>query len=513
MIIYLPNGPLFASSTNSAETGTQNDSPERPVAPQRALASASLATVVTVNYRLHRDTEDGDNSGGSGSGKTAHKYPTPVHDTLAGFDWISRHLKPSQLCVYGTHIGGSLAMMLALTEPLSLRAIAAKEPMCDWVGLDDYCQMAPETDSIASQGQLSDGDRRTAAGSDESSATDGDGATAHHGHRKRGRKKKQAPPDVVPLLESRTKLFPKPANYFDPFASPALFLRSAGKDCPKSFLTYLTGPEYPVPILQRPHSTPEDEEWYSNLFATDPDVDMLPEGVESPQSPSSDKDVRRRKSLSRWPPYGLDYGLESYGLKTGPPLSDRLVLPDVRIFVHDDIAHDGLLDADAILGGQVISRSPSRWETTSYDESSSAAGQTQTESTTETPSESTTETDTDPKDEDTGKPRRAPRGSLGDVSKSMAGDTVLARQGAEMVSLMHHACFWGHPSGFGEDRVRMVRVPHSAEQIADTSSPSSSSSSSPGAPAAPAQSARDEEAMFTEKIAGKWFHHVFQEKK
>ena len=243
------------------------------------------------------------------------RYPIPVHDTLAGFDWLLRNLKPSRLTVFGSHIGGSLALMLALTEAQSLKAVAALDPICDWVGLDDYC-----TVSIVGQ---SDG----SSSNSEKSVTP-------------GRKSKTVPGDLLHLLEMRRKLFRGPSGYFDAFASPVLFLRAAGRETPKTFPEYLTGPEYPVPVLELPLEA-EGEEQAALL-----DSYALPEGDEEGDQREEEEEergeddkrvVHRRKALLRWPPYGLDYGLgkthNSSRLGIGRL---QMTLPSTRVYVRDD---------------------------------------------------------------------------------------------------------------------------------------------------------------------------------
>lgn len=110
--------------------------------------------------------------------------------------------------------------------------------------------------------------------------------------------------------------------------------------------------------------------------------------------------IRRRKALSRWPPYGLDYG-HSGRTWSGPgPGIARLqvTLPWVRVFLSRGDMSAGLVD---------------------------------------------------------------PESSSNSVTKQKeadSGSTVLARQGEEMVSVMQRACFWGREKGFGERRVTLSRV-------------------------------------------------------
>ena len=44
-----------------------------------------------------------------------------------------------RLGILGTHIGGSVTLMLALTEAKSINAEAAlSKPVCDWTVVDEY---------------------------------------------------------------------------------------------------------------------------------------------------------------------------------------------------------------------------------------------------------------------------------------------------------------------------------------------------------------------------------------
>ncbi|KAJ5669600.1 hypothetical protein N7462_010670 [Penicillium macrosclerotiorum] len=414
VILFLPSGPLFQGILSGvSEKKVCSDAQARELliwkqqteeymaqTPQHALATATSATVVTVNYRLgtHQgvsvsegsaipDTSDAkpeleqcDSAGYSR--ERIYRYPTPVHDTLAGFDWIQANLRPARIGVFGSHIGGSLALMLALTEPQSVHAVAALEPICDWPGLDEYC---------ISKGLGKD------RGIDNANDR---GLLPSKIKRRRISKKKispmRAPPDLVPLLEARERFFASPERYFDSFASPILFLRSAGRDVPQAFPKYLTGPDDPVPVLKdaridgslEHQCAPDSSVWEQDMYPA-----AESEGKESSNS------VRRRKAISRWPPYGLDYGL-SGGSRSRPGQEIgrlQITLPWTQVFVSDYIGR--------------LSRGV------------------------EPSSESSV------------------------VSKeSESISTVLAKQGEEMVSMMRRACFWGREKGFGERRATLCRV-------------------------------------------------------
>ncbi|KAJ5387740.1 hypothetical protein N7509_010281 [Penicillium cosmopolitanum] len=297
VILYLPPGPLFRAggehSAPDSERAAQNRENKaritKEISPQHVLASVTAATVVTVEYRLGNIGEE-DARGSMASpkspppgspnlvstgemGSSFYQYPTPFHDAITGFDWIQDNLRPTQLGVFGSHIGGSLALMLALTEAEKVNAVAAAAPICDWPGLDEYCLGNAET---------IDGPRKSS---------------------KKKASKAVAPPDLVPLLDARKQLFSSFERCFDAFASPILFLRSAGRDVPKAFPQYLTGPEYPIPVLQETrvatmerYGAADTSIWERNIYPTDEESNE----IELP--------TRRRKALSRWPPYGLDYG-------------------------------------------------------------------------------------------------------------------------------------------------------------------------------------------------------------
>lgn len=387
MILYLPPGPLFGPMNEGPTSGSnrkhvswdsrdRNSTPSNTQQLQHVLASTTAATVVTVEYRLGNigdiaqraisssqqiSTDSPEPVSTYQDGSSFYQYPTPIHDTIAGFDWIQNNLRPGQLGVYGSHIGGSLALMLALTEAQTVKAVTATDPICDWPGLDEYC--------IRETGNMDSPTKRP----------------------KKRTSRTVAPSDLVPLLDARSRLFPSFERCFDAFASPILLLRSAGRDVPKEFPEYLMGAEYPVPVLRETskmvdpkRSRGDDSTWDSDIDSTD--------GETSEQNLVP---TRRRKALSRWPPYGLDYGLSGNTSSQASPGIRRLevALPWVRIFSTIDKA------------------------SLSESEKSSIP--------------STKDTD------------------------SVVSSTVLTRQSEEMISLMRRACFFGREKGYGERRVTM----------------------------------------------------------
>lgn len=161
-----------------------------PTSIARVLAQpcSAAANVVTVHYRL--------------------PFPTAIHDTLAAYDWALRHMTPqralARIGVYGEAIGGSLACMLALTEcrlgegrPV---AAALRSPILDWVALDLFASI-----NLAAM---------TREAGDTTAMTI---------------ERYQLELDILQRLKRAAfSSFRNSVSSFDPFASPLLFLRSAG---------------------------------------------------------------------------------------------------------------------------------------------------------------------------------------------------------------------------------------------------------------------------------------------
>ncbi|EMC99501.1 hypothetical protein BAUCODRAFT_57280, partial [Baudoinia panamericana UAMH 10762] len=173
-ILYLPRVPALLGN-------------ERDDANIKAFLEQQSHPVVSIKYRLSRE----------------HPYPMPIHDVVTGFDWVKENLLPKRaisragradhigkVAVCGELVGGGLAAMLALTEcrvgQPGVVAAALKDPLVDWV-------------------DVLDGPREIVGGI----VSDGNG-----------------------LHSLRSQAFRKPEHYFDPFASPMLFLRSAGLEIP-----------------------------------------------------------------------------------------------------------------------------------------------------------------------------------------------------------------------------------------------------------------------------------------
>ena len=150
----------------------------------------------------------------------------PLHDTLAGYDWVVKHLASnevglSNLGVCGELIGGGLAAALALTEGRRLtedgphiRAAVLGNPIADWTAMYHVAKPKP----LAGVPTLPKPKRRRKAAKapswDSYAFSEALGADA--------------------LLRARNTLFASPQHCFDPFASPILFFRTPGVEVPSA---------------------------------------------------------------------------------------------------------------------------------------------------------------------------------------------------------------------------------------------------------------------------------------
>ena len=198
-IIYLPRGPL------GEDTLPQPSS-------LATLALSANVTVIRVNYRLSRD----------------RRYPLPVHDVAAGFDWVTRHLVHGdnghrdldkafgRVGICGELFGGSLAAALALTEchtrKAGIRAAVFGNPITDWTAI--YPVAKPGQEENAPLQPFKKKRKAVAAKvSWEAFA-------------------KSPLLSSAAVLKARNTYFTAPEDYFDPFASPLLFFKTPMTEVP-----------------------------------------------------------------------------------------------------------------------------------------------------------------------------------------------------------------------------------------------------------------------------------------
>lgn len=220
--VYAPRVPRLLFDTNSSSTLN-----ELPIA--------------QINYRWNvpQGTSPGASPGVSNSPNLAtHGFPTPLHDTLHAYTWLTTSFLPSfipnssdpsplrspspyasafsqaarrkhvrPLLIYGSFLGGTLASSLSLTEtqirPVtsSIEGVIVRNGVFDWSQVvtsrpSSALNRLPATDEIATGRDVW---------------------------------------DIAALHTLKTHLFTSPASAFDPFASPVLFFRSPGLSVPSYF--------------------------------------------------------------------------------------------------------------------------------------------------------------------------------------------------------------------------------------------------------------------------------------
>ncbi|SMR51484.1 unnamed protein product [Zymoseptoria tritici ST99CH_3D1] len=256
--IFLPRGPLLSNPPDDASNVS-------------ILRSVLPCHVVQINYRW----------------SAVDKFPTPIHDVMAGYDWIVSNFLPKRaftrpgcseragrVIVCGELAGGQLATALALTEcRLGEPGIVAANvnlPIFDWTELDEL--------------------KGTTASSNGLNST--------------------------ALLKQRSALFRKPQDYYDSFASPGLFFRSASSQVPG-----------------RVEDSPSDEmDELASLERMDffREQVTLENAITQPADTESDpmivsQLVKQRKASRRFPSKALKLRLPQFRISTGTesPLLDQ----------------------------------------------------------------------------------------------------------------------------------------------------------------------------------------------
>lgn len=250
MLIFLPRGPFLHN-------------PAHETAALAILRARLPHIIVKINYRLSKD----------------RNYPTPIHDTLAGYDWIVKNLllkrsisrpgrpdRVGHVAVCGELIGGGLATMLALTEcrigQLGVLSAAINNPIVDWpnIGLAHPKKPSESTNTA----------EMTTASEDQ-------------------------------LIRLRQQLFKKPEQFFDPFASPTLFFRSAGLPIPAA------ASEAPLDDLEHLAYLEREEYYQQNIDANVTDASQALSPSERPL----------RRASKRYPSAALGLRLPSFYISAG----------------------------------------------------------------------------------------------------------------------------------------------------------------------------------------------------
>ncbi|KAI1801935.1 hypothetical protein F4811DRAFT_531803 [Daldinia bambusicola] len=162
---------------------------------------------------------------------TPLSWPIPVHDTTRAYDWIIQNLSPPpdqrrSVYLYGSYLGASIAVSLALTETrphekMAVRGCVAFNGIYNWTKfLPDHPINKPDSDIGAEEVLLRQND-------------------AH-----------------FRLMKQYTEaLFGNPNHLFDPFASPTLFFITPGLYAPSSFAKSAPSPGEELLLFNPPKSS------------------------------------------------------------------------------------------------------------------------------------------------------------------------------------------------------------------------------------------------------------------
>ena len=301
-----------------------------------SLVLGANATVVHLQYRL----------------SSTHPYPTPIHDTLAGYDWVLKHLvrsagphnawesskKAIGLGVCGELMGASLAATLALTECHThrpgVKVAALGNPISDWTQMHSLQK---------------------------------DGITRSEGQEKDMSKEQEQPPKrgkkvsiedsfvafasnpILPassLLAARTELFTLPEKYFDPFASPLLFFRTASSDLPFDYISPITSPvsseteqDAPMEWIRKRRAHRRHPPMNSGLKIPKTRIDVGEESALRDQGWDLVDSMRRSVDL-----YEQERGFGSYADDSGLRGEQRVLLrmrPGAGLWTDDDLVEVG----------------------------------------------------------------------------------------------------------------------------------------------------------------------------
>lgn len=293
MLLRLPPGPTLSETAQPIQEASDH--------------AHQYPTMVTINYRLSSplpftstDTLD-------------YRYPSPIHDVCTSFAYLIQTILPElfsqsqeegeapAIDIGSSHIGAALATTLALTEPNAISAVRLEDPVVDWCMFDEHAGLHQIIPSKSKKAQLSADPEAIA-----------DAARA--------------------FIAARTRLFPTPSSYFDPFASPMLFLRAPGQDTPRTHAEALGLVDSPEDEMSVNSSEaiedeariydafgPYDDDNTSTPSAGSIDINNL-----SASSPLPSKgQTRRYKVLRRWPPIGRpeDVLLPRFSISSSVPTS------------------------------------------------------------------------------------------------------------------------------------------------------------------------------------------------
>ncbi|KAH7410695.1 hypothetical protein BKA64DRAFT_360427 [Cadophora sp. MPI-SDFR-AT-0126] len=235
-----------------------------------------------------------------------HPFPTPLHDTLAGYTFLLSTLLPRYspqtssptttnsshnarqslyapipplpiqrpILIYGSFLGGTLATSLALTEnftsrslPTKIIGLITKNAVFDWTGIVSSPPPPPFQNDSTSEFEVNGQERLGRIGPEER----WDSHTLH---------------------ELKKQLFASPASAFDSFASPTLFFRTSGLAVPQTWVTEQDSIDSPTTTSNSTSLSPSEAE---DLWPSE--EENLSPGSISPNSPSSSSSKKEGETV------------------------------------------------------------------------------------------------------------------------------------------------------------------------------------------------------------------------
>ncbi|EJT73855.1 hypothetical protein GGTG_07710 [Gaeumannomyces tritici R3-111a-1] len=239
---------------------------------------------------------------------TPPRWPTPLHDVLHGYSWITRNLAPQHalrrdIHVCGSYLGASLAAALGLTESqkfngMAVRSVALHNGIYDWTTFlpGHAINWLPQQD----------GSSYNQADVEMMPEREERGETAFR-YLKR----------VMPTL------FGSPSSLFDPFASPCLFFHNAGFEAPPTFDQPLDANSDPNDIINL------------SLLEAGPDAGGFEPRMSSGEAADKNLEVTfkiPRPAHERFPPWGWDLKIPAaLLLHESPADGDTIAISDGRV--------------------------------------------------------------------------------------------------------------------------------------------------------------------------------------
>lgn len=404
-----------------------------PSAPKSGLLDAAIlraafpsTTIVDLKYRLSPRAAQPPKHG-QRDVDIDHRFPTPIHDVFAAWDYITDDLtlhnceivdekevyyRP-KVCIYGSHIGGALALSLALTNPNVITAVAVQDVIGDWTGIDE----------VARDNRRIEQEVRTGKKGSRSS--------------QRSARREATRKAAIDLIRLREKLFRTPSGYFDAFASPTLFLRAPGRDTPVEKMKYGEGVEEVTSQVFGHY----DDDWHSHDYEGDQNTTVDRPDEIAKNAPIMDG-TRGAHGLSDIPGLDTDAEVDASSSVSSLPMNE----------VYDQIS-PGSQSQSLQLAMDVSSSSESpprrrkvlrRWPPNAQPKEALLPYINIFLSRADIPQVSIP-------------PALEPMPTDGQVHRVDIGP-VLRLQALELQDLLRRACFWGREKSFAEERVTLTAL-------------------------------------------------------